>query len=65
MIKYVLKSNGNFLHFDCGGVVEWHNINPTALCAFDTSRKAERVIKDFDLKDVDIETENFSNTFFD
>ena len=61
MKKYVLKSNGDFLHFEFGGIVSWHNINLPQLCAFDSYHEAKEVISEFELENTIIVTENFLN----
>jgi hypothetical protein len=64
MKKYILKSNGDFLHFEGGGIVSWHNINPPCLCAFDSKKEAQDIINDYSLTNTSIVIENFSETFF-
>lgn len=65
MRKFVLKKNGMFLHFELGGIVAFHNINPDALCAFDSKTEAQEVINDFGLTNTIIAEEFFSETFFE
>ena len=67
MIKYILKDkkSGNFLHFEFGSIVQWHNINPEALCAFDTYEEAKDIIDDMEIDDAYISKESFTETFFD
>jgi hypothetical protein len=65
MEKYILKSDDKFLHFECGGIVLWHNINPAALCAFDTREEAQEIIDEHELENTVVETvENFPETYF-
>jgi len=65
MEKFILKSDSDFLHFEMGGIVTWHNINPEALCAFDSKEEAQDIINEYDLENTTIVKENFSETFFD
>ena len=66
MKKYVFKTkDSEFLHVEMGGIVSWHNINPDALCAFDSMGEAKEVISEHELTDVIVVTENFSESFFD
>jgi len=65
MIKYILKSGDLFLHFEMGGIVEWHNINPSYLCAFDSKKEAQEIIDEYSLDGVSVVEEHFAENFFD
>jgi len=65
MKKFILKEKtGAWLHFESGGIVSWHNINPAALCAFDSRAEAQEIIDNYGLENTLIVGENFSETFF-
>jgi len=64
MKKFILKSGNEFLHFEMGGIVTWHNINPDLLCAFDSRIEAVEIIDELDLQDTYIVEECFTESFF-
>lgn len=55
MSHYMLQTDdGQFLHEECGMILQWHNINSDALCTFDSINEAQEFIDDNCLTNVNI-----------